>query len=350
MSEVDKKKEQNELDLFIEAVKLSSESPEQTRSILRFLDGETIDREKNDRPDLIKKCVRNGKTVFVGIEHFHVDQLSKVKNGKVNATGEECFKHIKKVYETGHEFVVQEQEVPEKTTDELMKQAVIYFNEMLSSSIDSLMQSLRAGLEKHTANIEAYKANTQIYASNYPVEIALLIDVFIEFDQLVKFDGYSFSEMNVEEVPIIAPLISSIVKYTQSKGIQYIVLLFKGHHIKSKVLAFRTGKIRKNIANQRLPIYDYIGDESTRDFNLLGGHLSHNKDDEGNYNLISEYKEFTHDEMLRILAPYILDAYKKQKAHKPFVTSKTIYTILRYYDLIEEQVLLYCEEKKYGHT
>ena len=221
MSEVDKKKEQNELALFIEAVKLSSESPEQTRSILRFLDGETIDREKNDRPDIIKKCFRNGKIVYVGIEHFHVDQLSKVKNGKVNATGEECYKHIKKVYETGHEFVVQEKEVPVRTTDELMKQAVIYSNERLSSNIDSLLLSLRAGLEKHTANIEAYKANTQIYAPNHPVEIALFIDIFVELGQLVKFDGYSFSELAAEEVPIIAPLISPIVKYTKSKGIQY---------------------------------------------------------------------------------------------------------------------------------
>ncbi len=334
MSKNDDDKEEKESNLFQEAVLESQKSDIRTQKILRFLDGETIDREKNDSPDLIKKCSRKNKTIYVGIEHFHVDQVSKKKRGKMNAIGEECNKKILEVYEVGHEYYIKGEKIPDDVSEELLKQTLNYFHELLKSNIVSLLDALKKAVEKHSSKIDVYIENTRKTVCSKEVEIALFIDFFVDYSSMYAFDGKQFEE--VKEIPIIKEIVSILQESIDSKKIQYIVLFFKNQRLKEeelppKVIAFRTGNMVQNIKKQKQIIYHFIGGKIARDYNLLDGNLTYKRNEDGNYRIKTELKDFGEGEFLRVVAPYLKEAYIKQKLGIPFITSQVIKKLLKNY-------------------
>lgn len=338
MSKNDIAKEKKESDLFQEAVVQSEKSDIRTKNLLQFLNGQTINRAKNDSPDLIKKCSRKDQTIYVGIEHFHVDQISKRKRGKMNAIGEECHNKVLAAYEKGHEYYINNKDIPDEVSEELLKQSLIYFDELLSSNIISLLDAFKKAVGKHSSKVDVYVENIQKTVDSEKIEMAFFIDIFVDYTSMYEYDGNKFEE--IKEIPIIKDMVSILQENINPKKVQYIVLFFKNQRLKNaelppKVIAFRTGNMIQNIKKQRQPIYRFIGDRLSRDYCLLDGNITYQKNEDGNYTIKTSFTEFEGDEILRIITPYIKEAYNMQKSRIPFITSKLITDLLKKHKLFK---------------
>lgn len=118
-------KHNKEMRCFQRAVQTALKKRGETKRILKYLNGNDVIREEEERPDIVKLCksdLRGQRNTIVGIEHFRVDQLSIKKNdGKIASTGIVTEKNIWNIFNKWHDEVTESDKVPDAAVNDITR-------------------------------------------------------------------------------------------------------------------------------------------------------------------------------------------------------------------------------------
>lgn len=265
MNEKEREKSQRERECLEKAIKLGINKANKTGEILNYLaSGEFVDREQNESPDIVLKCKKgkkNPKTVYVGIEHFIVDQASVKKSNRMVSKGEECNKYIQKAFTSGHNKVLQGEEPSDEDCDKIIEEGFIFSKHLVLGGYTSLIDSLEYGIHRHVDSIETYLTNLNTTSNNSDsIELAFLIEVKHETYALFANHHGQAKDLSNDIFPFTFDMVKTLSKIP-SKKVQYVIVVFENYSskIQKGVFAFRTGNIQKHLEYQGITIYKYFG-------------------------------------------------------------------------------------------
>lgn len=268
MSTIDEKKEQNEYQCLIDAYNycINNTVPQQTSEILKYLNGEHVIRDKNDSPDIINVCSRNGEKALVGIEHFNVSSISKITSKERNISLSKL--HEKKLLKIHDKMVNEKHEsgfICESTIDEYKKETTEFAIDTVNSSYDAFIQSFRSSWEKHTSNIDKYIRQIAPIAEEKDikdVELAFLIEIDSNFKKYYcHYSDGSVKLVTTGLIQFFKEIIEIINSTDNLKKINYIVFYNKNKYKSfQSVIALKTDSIESNLYNQGIIIFEYIGE------------------------------------------------------------------------------------------
>lgn len=261
-------KHEKELECFQRAVRVALKTRGETKRIMKYLDGENVSRKEEERPDIVKLCrasSRGQKDTLVGIEHFRVDHLSlKKKDKKVASTGIVAEKKFRDIFNTWHDEVVETDNVPDEAIIEVFQGIAEQMERIEKASYHTYIEAFKYSLNQHIENIDIYRENlSKIAKDKYNIQLVLLVEVHMEFNNLYLNDNDGKSKMSVGQFPMFREVVSVLEEKIDKKKIDYIVFclgdtLYSG---KIKVIAVKAGNITKNLVNQGVQIYEYAGED-----------------------------------------------------------------------------------------
>lgn len=255
MSKNDREKEQNENNCLRLAIEFGAQKKTKTGEIMRFLDGETIQREKSDSPDIIKKCLyeKNKRPVYVGIEHFLVDQASTEKGSKYK----EGFSCIQKIYEEGHE----KQKKGEGLTtvgDKLVKEMSELAAFIVSTDYKELMASFKKKFNKHLKRADVYRNKVREFAGDDKVELAFLMEVHTFLPDVFLWDEKGWTQNTSGLLPMFEEIVEELKQ--GSPAVDYFIFVLKDfmNDDIQDVIAIKSGNIKKHLNEQNIQVYKYF--------------------------------------------------------------------------------------------
>lgn len=330
MSSIDKIKEQKEYACFLDAYNysLNKPVPQQTKEILKFLNGEYIIRKKNDAPDIVTICLKNNnQQALVGIEHFNVSSISKTTTTGKNISLHKL--HISNLSKINDEMISQIQKTG-YINDEIIEKNNIEVGALAEDAIngtyEAFIHSFQTAWIKHSSNIDNYIMRTKSLAEErkiLTVEIAFLIEIDTEFfdffynsDEKVMYDNSGL-------IPIFKDVISIINSTANLFKINYIIFYNRNiNKSNQSVVAFKTDSIENNLHEQGILIYEYIGENYCKvkvDSIETDGETPKVK-----YQLKKYPEKFIKNELFSM--------YRKAKSlkdkHIPFVASRSVQHLL----------------------
>ena len=322
-SKNDVQKELHEEAILNDAIRLSKSKKKLTKDILSLIDGETVERKKNDRPDSVKLVnLADGTKLFIGIEHFLVEQVSVRKNGARGSVIKEKQKYAEKIIDEKEEYLddpVRTREAQEKVTNAIFEIA----SHTNKSGIGELKESFITAWEKHLSRVEEYRINTQQLAEDSPIKIAFLIEIRCNADDVFLNYGRSYTRRRNGIYPIFRWMVEEMEK-ADPELLDYIILYVTNpFHIEDEdVVAVETTDIRRSLRKQGILAYEYCDDPGDMDFvkqGITDKGLEYtievkNKDTFGN-NLISILKQ----------------AYEYRHSNLPYVAPRPIQSMMYAY-------------------
>ena len=291
MSVNDQKKEKAESECLQRAINLGIEQKDKTGEILRYLNGEPINRTKEDSPDLVRLCIKGKKNpspVIVGIEHFQVHKMSKKKGKKIVSTGLELENRLWKTYEQGHKELTEIGEPSDESADKLMQNITKYSEELFTRDYHSFISAFHFHLSHHLSQAKRYRENLASLAGDRKIEIALLVEIKTYFPDLLLCDGIHSPQKKSRLLPICTEIVDELSKIDKTV-VDYVILYFKGDPLinyqkcPESVVAVKTGNITKHLMAQHIPVYQYI--EGYFSNGSFAPKLTAQKDSEGNYTI-----------------------------------------------------------------
>lgn len=261
-------KHEKEVECFQRAVYVALKNRGETKRIMKYLDGENISRKEEERPDIVKLCrstLRGQKDTIVGIEHFRVDHLSlKKKDKKVASTGIVAEKKFHDIFNTWHDKVIETDNVPDGAVIEVIQGIAEQMERIEKASYHTYIEAFKYSLNQHIKNIDIYRENLlNIAKDKYNIQLALFIEVHMEFNNLYLNDKNGESRISIGQFPMFGKIVRMLEERINKKKIDYIIFclgdtLYSG---KIKVIAVKTGNITKNLVNQGVQIYEYAGED-----------------------------------------------------------------------------------------
>lgn len=326
MSNSDKKKEDKEYEMFQSACNycLNNNTNDRTRSIMKYLNGNPLKREKNDRPDIINECTKENKNYIVGIEMFCVDQNSKFKRGSLCSKSRESEAIISKIYDKGHKELVETGNVSDEQCSLLLKNTVEYAQDSLNSEYEMLISAFKYNFENHAKKCELYRENLKALSKGKEIELAFFIEIETYFHDLFLNCNNSIIQYQSSLMPMFSEIISIINSNANKSLIDYIVFyLHNRPKSEIQVIAIRTGNIRKNLENQGITIFKYAGEQL-----LKTGDCNIEKDEKGDYRLEYDLTNPINAEFIKYIMPVYQKALDYQTKRIPFVTSRIVQYLL----------------------
>lgn len=261
-------KHEKEVECFQRAVYAALKNRGETKRIMKYLDGENVSRKEEERPDIVKLCrsISCGqKDTIVGIEHFRVDHLSlKKKDKKVASTGIVAEKKFHDIFNTWHDKVIETDNVPDGAVIEVIQGIAEQMERIEKASYHTYIEAFKYSLNQHIKNIDIYRENLlNIAKDKYNIQLALFIEVHMEFNNLYLNDKNGESRISIGQFPMFGKIVRMLEERINKKKIDYIIFclgdtLYSG---KIKVIAVKTGNITKNLVNQGVQIYEYAGED-----------------------------------------------------------------------------------------
>lgn len=327
MSSSDSIKEKNEYDTFIKACDYceSHSVNIRTQSIMRFLNGSRIIRAKNDRPDIITTSSKGGKEYIIGIEMFYIDQNSKSKRGRYSSKSRENKNQLMKVYDKGHAELVETGQVSEEYQMELLQKAVKSAQERLNSSYNELLAAFRYSFENHAKNTADYRKELLSISDGKEIVLAFFMEIECNFHSLFLNEGNIVTEYNSKLMPFFSELIRIISENKSIKNIDYLVFYLTSYNpTEEKVVAIRTGNIRKNLQSQGITVFEYIGDSCGKaDISKTEYAIAENGDYVSRLYFKADFDE-SNEEIQRLFQR----ALSLKKHNKPFIATRPIQAML----------------------
>lgn len=328
LSSIDAKKERHEEECLDAAIQLSKSKRAMTRNIMRMLSGATVNRDKNDRPDIIRLWHSNKPDepdMYIGIEHFLVDQVTKTKGKKLKSVGAEYRSHIQQTYEVGHAAIENGQEIPEENREKLATDVFKLAAATNESGYDELLQALKNSLRPHAERAAAYRQEIQKYAGNHPIKLALLVEIRCYFPHLFLNNGRSVQPNTDCLMPMFREVVDELEKVDGSL-VNYIVLYITNTVDKSKttVIAVEAGRVTQCLRSQSIPIYEYCG----TDVDLHYTTPQCIKTDDGNYKFGYSITHAPDAARMDKYVPALKAAYTARHEGKPFAASRNIQSYL----------------------
>ncbi|SDA30316.1 hypothetical protein SAMN02910447_03168 [Ruminococcus sp. YE71] len=325
MSDADVLKQEKEYNTFLEACEYCETNNVNIRTlnIMRFLNGIPISRQKNDRPDIICNCNKGKKEYIVGIEMFLVDQNSKNKKGKLRSPSQESKAIINKIYDKGHDEIIQNGQSSKETKESLLSNVVNSISNRYNSSYDDLIAAFKYNFDKHAENVQEYRKNVMAYANGKEIKIAFFIEVESHFFNLFLNDR-RVVEYKSYIMPFFRDIINIINSNPNNKYIDYYVFYLTSYDkIEKKVVAIRSGNIRKNIESQNIIVYEYVGESFTQ---IITSETKYKEEENGDY---SVKLNFTNPAIFQEeLSSLCQKALILKKKRIPFVTTRIVQSFL----------------------
>lgn len=329
MSTIDEKKEKSEYQCLIDAYDfcVNNSVPLQTKNILKYLNGECVIRDKNDAPDIINICLRNGnQKVIVGIEHFNVSSISKTTSTGKNISL--CKMHLSNLSKINDKMVKQKCEegfISDALIDENTKEIGSLAEDALNGTYESFITSFKTAWNKHTSNVDNYIKRITTVAEEKgikEIEIAFLIEIDSEFlEYFCNYSDGSIDFVNTGLIPVFKEIIALINSTDNRKKINYIIFYNKNVNKSCQsVIAFRTGSIKSNLQKQGISIFEYIGENCSK---VVIDNIDH-KDITLDFHLDG----YTYDDIKYKLLPLYRKAASLKRKHIPFVADRGVQHLL----------------------
>lgn len=323
MSVIDNAKSAHEEYCLKEAIRLAASKKSKTGEIMQYLNGEIIARGKNDRPDIICRCEKgkkNPQTVYVGIEHFLVDQVSIQQAKKLVSKDRENREYLNKLRDKAQDHISSGNDIPEKIESDFADGVFNLAQCINESGYNSLLNAFQVHLQKHLSSVPQYRINVEKLAGESPVEIAFLIEIKCNFDRIFLNNGQNISENKNGLMPMFQGVVDLLAQIS-TDSVDYIVLYIR-NTIKTNnadVIAIRTGHIKKHLENQGIPVYPYYS-ESLDSKIKKNDHII---DDDGNHQIIYQIIHRNVDN-IDYLMPGLKKAYEAKKKGLPFAATRSI--------------------------
>lgn len=119
-------------------------------------------------------------------------------------------------------------------------------------------------MEQHIKSFDVYRRNlAKLAGKEYNIELTLLIEIHMEFKNLYLNDKNGTSKLSFGQFPIFGDIVRILEGKVDKRKVDYIVLCLGDtlYNDNIKVIAFRTGNIRKNIERQGERVYEYAGED-----------------------------------------------------------------------------------------
>lgn len=321
MSMNDQFKERLEEDCLKRACILAKTKRAKTRNILRMMEGASVSRQKNDSPDMIKIASSGSKPVYIGVEHFLVDQATITKAGKTQSSAQQHRQQIMRDYKQGHALYENEEPIPDELVKKLAEDIFRYAAAVNHSGYESLLLAFRTALNKHLSKVSVYRNEVARYANGVPIKMAFLIEIHCYAKTL--FLNYGRSVRNNPDALI--PMYSDIVKLLEeidSSMVDYVILYIQKASDKSvaNVIALETGNIAGCLRSQGIPIYEYCSDGVNINFRQDTTEQIDADSFCVNYEVIPDH----HDNYMKRFIPGLRKAYELRRQGKPFAAPRSI--------------------------
>lgn len=324
MSKADLEKEKKEQETFLSACEYceNNQVNVRTQSIMRFLNGNIIERQKNDSPDIICKCQKGNKEYAVGIEVFLVDNNSRKHKDTYQSVSCKDRSAVDKIFEKGNKEYLEGKDVTERGK-ELVRSAVPMIQNALNSSYNILIDTFRYHFSHHADRVNDYRQEVQRYSDGSEVKIAFFIEIKSYFNALFLNKGNSVIQYNSHLMPFFSDIINVINSHKNKDKIDYIVFyLTSFQNTETKVVAIRTGNIKQNLKNQGITIYEYVGENYTQSKPSKNKYID---EDNGDYTV---KMGFDNDYDEEVVTKLFQKALKMKNNNIPFVTSRMIQSYL----------------------
>ena len=328
MSENDRKKELNEEKCLDDAIRLAKSKRAMTRNIMNMLSGTTVTRAKNDRPDIIRIWHSNNPNegdIFIGIEHFLVDQAIEIRKKKNKSVGAECRSHIRRSYEAGHSAVEKSQSIPDEVKEKLVNDAFKLAMVTNESGYEELLESLKTNLTAHAKRAKAYRDEIQKFAGNHPIKLALLLEIHCYFPHLFLNIGHTTSPNVNGLMPMFSEVVDELEK-VDAAFVDYIILYIKNMVDKSKanIIAVKAGSVTKDLRSQAIPIYKYCGEKNGLKFTNVQCEKTNDEGYQYHYNI----KYADNIDQMEMYVPALKAAYTAFHQGKAFAAPRNIQSFL----------------------
>ena len=329
MSSHDSDKEIHELSCFQRVLGIAKERNNKTGELLRYFDGDTVNRTKQDSPDIVRLCIKGKKSpqrVVVGIEHFQVNQQSIKKGKKVLSTGLECEQHIREAYDEGHHALLESDELPDSCCEHLMDSVTKWITDSYAHNYDDFLFAFHKHLSHHLQKVDKYRRNVSALVPDTPVEIAFLIEIRTVFPTLYLNDGIHTPLKTSRVLPVCEKIVREL-EHIDKKAVNYIILYSsRGLPYENDegafIVALETGNIRKHLKNQKIPIYhEFFADNSVYAHSPHAAYIKENNA----YTITAKCNQSQelYDEQVRIQFDAIHKIYKATQKGHAFITTKS---------------------------
>ena len=135
---------------------------------------------------------------------------------------------------------------------------------MKEATYHTYIRSFEYSLEQHMKSFDVYRKNlTKFAGKKYNIELALLIEIHMEFNNLYLNNKDGTSKLSSGQYPIFGDIVRMLEERVDKRKVDYIVLCLGGtlYNDYIKVIAVRTGNVQKNIERQGENIYEYAGED-----------------------------------------------------------------------------------------
>lgn len=329
MSEIDRKKEEKENQIFSSVFKYCENHDVniRTKNIVKYLNGSVVERTKNDRPDIIRICQKAGKEYIVGIEIFSVDKDSKKKSNKFYSESKKNKAKLNETYNLGHKQYIETGNVEDKICEDFLNDTAKFTIGQINSGYNNFIASFQYHFKKHADSIPEYRQNLINLSCNENIELAFIIDIeFSGYDLFCNY-GKKMTKITNNSMPFFAKIVSIINEHENAKLLDYIVFYIHNPlYSTEQVIAVRAKNLKNNLKNQNIIIYDYIGENLVQ---IDERSIDLTKD--SNFYLSYNFKKLKEDDMQKKVFPLYEKALKYQKDNKPFVASRMIQHLLYVY-------------------
>ena len=269
---------------------------------------------------LINKCTKGKNERFVGIELFYVDQNSKKSKECYKSNTLESRSHLEDIYNAGHEQYEKTGNVSPELCEKLLKEGYKLAQNGLSSQYQTLLSAFEHHFTHHASRAKLYRDNIKRIAESKEIELAFFIEIETYFHDLFLNERNRIIQYKSKIMPFFSDIVSIINSDENKKYIDYIVFDLKSKHPdERKIIAIRTGNIKKNLKNQDVTIYEYVG-ENALITNPRDNDYERNENGDYRVSFLVKDTDQDGDSLKRAFN----SALRCKKGNIPFVTSRRV--------------------------
>ena len=287
-----------------------------------MLDGVTINRNKNDKPDIIRQKEKNGKKLFFGIEHFFVEQVSFYKKGSRVSVIKEKRSYAEKIIDS-RDTIMNEPTQRQKAKEKIVNAVFDIAAQTNKSGIDDLKESFEVAWGKHLFRADEYRKNMIQLADGNPIKLVYLIEVRSNADDVFLNNGNTVIRRRNNIYPVFTWMVEALEK-ANPRSIDYVILYLTNPIFTEieDVIAVEIKDIRGSLRKQGIVVYEYCNDPSNIEF------ITHNMTENGFEYTIEVKNKYSFD---ADMIPVLRQAYEYKHNSRPFVVSRSVQAIMYTY-------------------
>lgn len=254
--------EKHEINSLNRAIEDSKGSHKNTREICSLL----IGAEKNESPDFIRTIhdeSSNEKPCIIGIEHFRVDHFSELtQTKKVSATGIDLQNEQTQLFNKHANIDPENDTAVYNAIFDTMSHIAENTKQKMQATYENFLSAFEHSLNTHLPKTDKYRKNLQDINPNADIQLIFLIEIHTDFSNLFLNDIRGIRRNDSGLMPLFSDVVR-LLNTIDPDIVQYVVLQLNSYaqQEKTRVLAFPTRDIEKQLRRKNIKMYEYAGDD-----------------------------------------------------------------------------------------